>query len=414
MKCEHPRYFFRREDRNEVSSFSTKSTKITKDFRRTLRAAFQMPYDKPQCRSNPHQSHNHGIDYSSFTVNRDRNYDNYCETRKDNIELKKNESWACDFCRVATFKSFREACDHEENCPFNQQKTMRQNVGSSSTLVCSITKEKKIPRTWRSPYLPSSKFTKNCRMSEDNIKTRLLLSLPSDKESLSDRQCYVRSHFVEIFEASEGDVEARHSKGAQKLVEGQIGLRCMHCLDMFGKQKAERATCYPSSISRIYQTVADMQRFHFEACAGIPNNMKEYYKTLKTTRPRGQGSPQSYWITSAKTVGLVDSKFGIRMNQNKKHLERRSNVQYPSSPQATSSLSSEGSVTDITTVNGTSSTTCSSPNYVLHSQTSLPQLSPESSSYVVRRIPKNNRDPSSDQRASCSDANMLLALRGSM
>jgi len=119
---------------------------------------------------------------------------------------------------------------------------------------------------------------------------------------------------VEIFAATEKDVSARHSKGAQKLIVGQVGIRCVHCSHLRPRDRAERAVCYPSSVSRIYQTVADMQRFHFEQCREIPDHIRQVYKKLKTTRPRGVGSPQSYWVSSAGTLGLADTENGIRFD----------------------------------------------------------------------------------------------------
>jgi hypothetical protein len=118
----------------------------------------------------------------------------------------------------------------------------------------------------------------------------------------------------EIFAATEKDVAARHSKGAQKLIVGQVGIRCIYCAHLRPRDRAERAVCYPSSISRIYQTVADMQRFHFEQCTCIPKRVQDIYKSLKTTRPRGVGSPQAYWVQSAKSMGLVDTGSGIRFD----------------------------------------------------------------------------------------------------
>ena len=140
-----------------------------------------------------------------------------------------------------------------------------------------------------------------------------VLSIPDDGNSLSDRQCYVRSHFVEVFVADVQDVGARHSRGAQKLNVGQVGLRCAYCVRLKSRDRAERAVCFPSSISRIYQTVADMQRFHFESCVAIPPAVLHTYKSLKTTRPRGKGSPQSYWDKSARDIGLVDTEDGIQI-----------------------------------------------------------------------------------------------------
>ena len=143
-----------------------------------------------------------------------------------------------------------------------------------------------------------------------------LLSTPYDGGSLSDRQCYVRSHFVELFVAGPEDTVSRHSRGNQRLYDGQIGLRCAYCAKLRPADRAERAICYPSSISRMYQTVADMQRFHFESCPAIPHRIRQTYRTLKTTRPRGQGSPQAYWMQSARDIGLVDTNVDGGNKQN--------------------------------------------------------------------------------------------------
>jgi len=188
--------------------------------------------------------------------------------------------WACDYCQVATFVTYEEAYNHEQICSLNHHNMVK------------IT-----------PQFPE----------KTSCQRVMRLSMPADKDSLSDRQCYVRSHFFDIFTASALDVATRHSKGAQKLYIGQIGLRCMHCTHLASKDRTERAICYPSSISRIYQTIADMQRFHFESCSAIPEDMKQTYKSLKTTRPRGVGSPQEYWIISARKLGLIDTPRGIRL-----------------------------------------------------------------------------------------------------
>jgi hypothetical protein len=60
-----------------------------------------------------------------------------------------------------------------------------------------------------------------------------------------------------------------------------------------------------------------MQRFHFEACGAIPPKVLGVYKSLKTTRPRGVGSPQSYWDKSARELGLVDSECGILLREDR-------------------------------------------------------------------------------------------------
>ena len=282
--------------------------------------------------------------------------------------------WACDYCRVATFPTYEDACAHEEGCaarygvhhrqrpyPANapHDYTNRQQAGGLGTLYQATQEVRHYsprmpppphhesyhhhtppppahrypPTGWGSapPSMPSERMGhpnlsprfREYPMYDDHHdmrhhpdaypyhQRRMLLALPGDPDSLSDRQCFVRSKFVEVFAATEKDVAARHSKGAQKLRMGQVGIRCVHCAHVRAKDRAERAICYPSSISRIYQTVADMQRFHFEHCREIPDETRKIYKALKTTRPRGVGSPQAYWVQSARLLDLVDSEEGI-------------------------------------------------------------------------------------------------------
>ena len=209
--------------------------------------------------------------------------------------------WACDFCNKATFRTYQEANEHEKQCPMNPQARHTHPEDRSSHPPTNSRKSTNLQ--------VSSKLHEN----RDEKKKCLSLAMPSDHESLSNRQCYVRSEFVELFTATESDVASRHSKGAQKLYVGQIGLRCRYCQHIPIRDRTERSVCYPSSISRIYQTVADMQRFHFEQCSSIPDDKRRTYKSLKTTRPRGVGSPQKYWIVSANELGLIDTPKGIRI-----------------------------------------------------------------------------------------------------
>jgi len=278
-----------------------------------------------------------------------------------------SESWACDFCEIASFRTYEEAYRHERNCPMNRN------------------------------AISPSRDDGNKNQDE---RLHMPLAMPGDKDSLSDRQCYVRSHFVETFPADEEDVSARHSKGAQKLHAGQIGIRCKHCTGIAPKNRAERAVCYPSSISRIYQTVADMQRFHFEVCTSIPMEMKSLYRSLKTTRPRGMGSPQSYWISSAKKLGLIDTSQGIQFVL--QNTDLRDSATPKSSLVQDCRTSSEYSsprspIITALTVSPSPSSPPSSPASQSTVQSSLP---PEEAKVSESEIPSRDLE-----------ANMLLALR---
>ncbi len=277
----------------------------------------------------------------------------------NNVHLRPRR-WACDYCNLATFLTFEEACAHEEACgrrhaaaqqqqphygyhnhgyaqpqqPQQQpQPQQHQQQMYNSGLGALVHASREVQHYQPANSLgqqgyPSPRFQKFRMTGQegrdsaavitqpiDPNQKRMFLAMPNDSDSLSDRQCFVRTDFVEAFAATERDVASRHSKGAQKLMVGQVGIRCIHCKHLRPKDRAERAVCYPSSISRIYQTVADMQRFHFEQCDQIPDETRRVYKSLKTTRPRGVGSPQVYWINSAKALNLVDSDEGIRFGE---------------------------------------------------------------------------------------------------
>jgi hypothetical protein len=296
--------------------------------------------------------------------------------------------WACDYCQVATFQTYEEASEHEKTCPMNQD-------------VLSIQSQ--------------LHYTQNFDQIDSRKSQTMVLTMPRDKDSLSDRQCYVRSHFVELFAATEVDVASRHSKGAQKLHIGQIGIRCKHCTHIRSKDRAERAMCYPSSISRIYQTVADMQRFHFAACTAIPPEMKSLYKTLKTTRPRGVGSPQAYWISSAEELGLVDSDRGIRYEPSTDNLQQP----YTFPPSSPMQLSSVSSISSSCSINSQGPRTIpalqigrqegSSP--LILQSSSIPPLSPATHSTTQSLSLEQSEGSEFDVSDRDSEANMLLALK---
>ncbi|KAK1749171.1 hypothetical protein QTG54_001110 [Skeletonema marinoi] len=211
--------------------------------------------------------------------------------------------WACDYCN-SKFNNWEECSAHEETCAaksYYDGRNSHKNAKGRKMKLASF------PTDFYMDH--------NAEYAVNDDRETYLLTTQNDKDSLSDRQCFVRSHFVEVFVADKSDMAARHSRGAQKLNENQIGLRCAYCVKLKPRDRSERAICYPSSISRIYQTVADMQRFHFESCVAIPPKVVAEYKSLKTTRPRGVGSPQGYWDKSAREIGLVDSPNGIKIGE---------------------------------------------------------------------------------------------------
>ena len=87
----------------------------------------------------------------------------------------------------------------------------------------------------------------------------VLLALEEDVNFLSPLRCFLREN-VCLYTASSNDVSIR-CPSTYTVRVGQVGLGCIHCLKIPPKQRSNRAVCFPFTISRVYQSVADIQRF---------------------------------------------------------------------------------------------------------------------------------------------------------
>lgn len=163
----------------------------------------------------------------------------------------------------------------------------------------------------------SSEGTSNLSICENNVPSELFtgkisLSLPEDKMSLSPLRCFLREQ-VCAFSATEEDIAVRTPTTFAVSV-GQVGIGCIHCMGLPAKLRMNRAVCFPFSIGRIYQSVADIQRFHLSECKMVPKDARETFIKLQSQSSKGSKglATRQYWVTSAKKIGLVNSNKGIR------------------------------------------------------------------------------------------------------
>jgi len=141
--------------------------------------------------------------------------------------------------------------------------------------------------------------------------SRVLLAIPEDKEWLSDIDCFIRRQ-LEVFCATEEDVQAASEDRKYPVKEGQVGIRCIHCaMAKNGDGAKGQAVAYPFSISGIYESAREFQRLHLETCENLPLSAKSKLESLK-----GSSSLSSvlrkYFILAAQALGLQDSIHGIR------------------------------------------------------------------------------------------------------
>mmetsp|Transcript_5751 Transcript_5751/g.13100 ORF Transcript_5751/g.13100 Transcript_5751/m.13100 type:complete len:398 (+) Transcript_5751:126-1319(+) len=165
------------------------------------------------------------------------------------------------------------------------------------------------------PRVPAAKIPDAlmCTQGEYPVKTdrkTYILATPDDPNHLSEKQCYVRTRLAEIFVSDQSDID-KSIRGRRAGFVGQIGLRCVFCVPALeSKDRVERARCYPTTTAKFYQTVQDMQHFHFNTCPAIPSWIREKYQSLGANMNNRRGgdkmSPKDYWAKCCADWGLVD------------------------------------------------------------------------------------------------------------
>lgn len=139
------------------------------------------------------------------------------------------------------------------------------------------------------------------------------LSTEDDENWLSEFLCFVRSHCAEVFVATNEDVASRMN--SKKVLLDQVGVRCRFCAHLPHRERAGRSSSFPSSLSRIYQSLTMMLRDHFTKCPAMPDHIKHRYMCLKANASQGATDSKRYWVESAKSLGLIDTNEGIRYDR---------------------------------------------------------------------------------------------------
>ncbi len=142
----------------------------------------------------------------------------------------------------------------------------------------------------------------------------MLLSQPEDSLYLNPLHCFVRKN-IECFVATTKDIAAPCPGRKNSVIAGQVGLRCIHCRNVYSRNRTKRAVCYPSSVSRVYHCVSDMKFDHFSTCKYLPEEERAVFNQLKAScasKKRGKkigvGSCNTarYYHDSAAKLGMVN------------------------------------------------------------------------------------------------------------
>jgi len=251
-----------------------------------------------------------------------------------------SDQWICDFCNVASFATFQEACMHEESCRyrFNMPPTRRRQMWQPLAVQSMPIQHSSI-RSVRSQEAPSPK-TLSSSSSREWFQGSMSLAVPgSDAEWLSELNCFIRTTCVEAFSATAEQVHKTSKRG--RITLHQVGIRCRFCANRPVDDRAIAAISFPTSVAGIYESVKRWQRVHLEVCEDTPIDVQETIARLASANVWIPTTRQ-YWIDSARRLGLVDTEDGIRFAVD----PRKSFNCQTWNPQASSGVESEVSPED--------------------------------------------------------------------
>jgi len=179
-----------------------------------------------------------------------------------------------------------------------------------------------------------------------------LLFMPCDHDSLSEYQCLVRKQ-IEIFEATQQDVESSAKGRNRPIVLGQVsfhelhengiltgrrphtefltnkfrflivvtvvafycsqvGIRCRHCTALLPKNRTRGATYFPAKLSGLYQAAQSMASGHLcSHCGHILKDLREELLVLRE-RKSSAGGGKKYWADGLRVLGVIEDESGLR------------------------------------------------------------------------------------------------------
>lgn len=155
-------------------------------------------------------------------------------------------------------------------------------------------------------HVRRSKFIEQFRLSQVGNKSKsAVLYRNRDEFVLSGYQCLVRKQ-IELFEATEDDVQFTISKMSKTVVVRQVGIRCRHCavLPQYARPKA--AIYFPRTLDSMYQFGQNMVKNHLtKTCTMIPAQIKERLIELQEERKRGRGGRER-WAEAAQELDVIE------------------------------------------------------------------------------------------------------------
>lgn len=198
----------------------------------------------------------------------------------------------------------KEATEGEDNNKSADANKQQANAGPQQPPPPPMMMPYMMPPGFRGPFFPMPPFVPPTR--------GISLALACDVEQLSEYQILVRQQ-LELFEATQEDVES-NTQGRKKPVSlGQVGLRCRHCAALPLRARGRGSVYYPFKLSGIYQASQNMSASHLcQSCQHIPPQIKAELKSLRERRDNASGGKR-YWADGCRAQGVVETESGLKL-----------------------------------------------------------------------------------------------------
>ena len=246
---------------------------------------------------------------------------------------------------VATSNTLQTNSEPKRSKGPNHQPAHRNALINQSPEVVPVVQKCEVMAIARQHHQPHSKanLVDSPTLSPSAAPPRFLLALPKDPHVLNPLHCFVRRN-VEVFTATETDIAAPSPGRKNRVMLGQVGIRCIHCSHLRPRERVKRAVCFPPTVGGIYHSVSNMKFDHFSACREMTSRARDEFAVLRASCGR-RGLPSSssllhcsslcsgyispvhkvslanstaqYYYDSSTSLGLVDTEDGIRLSPRK-------------------------------------------------------------------------------------------------
>ena len=219
-----------------------------------------------------------------------------------------SQTWICDFCNVASFATYEDACRHENECKLLCRVPMRSPMWNPVSMDFPTPPRSISNRGFKSIEPDALKAD-----SQEWFEGEVSLACPeTDPDWLSELNCFIRMKCLEAFSATESDVACPSKRG--RVCLKQVGIRCTFCKARPSIEREAAAVSFPESVAGIYESVKRWHRLHLGVCTEVPHSVTEKLHQLESANVSVLASRQ-YWQDSAMALGMVDTEQGIRFKR---------------------------------------------------------------------------------------------------